>query len=68
MLKAKSIAMSNGINRKNHYFSLNLILNVYEEARKQGAPSNYNNDNGKLIGWNNYNGLRKVNKKSVRTK
>ena len=39
MLKARGIAMSDGLNRKNHYFSLKSIINAYEDVWEKGTPS-----------------------------
>ncbi|WP_373485859.1 hypothetical protein [Acetobacterium malicum] len=57
MLTTRGVAMSDGLNRKNHYFSLNAIINAYEAAWKQGTPSNLNHDSTKLIGWNCITGI-----------
>lgn len=53
----RGIAMSDGLNRKNHYFSLNTIINAYEGAWKHGTPSNLNHDSTKFIGWNYITGI-----------
>jgi len=57
MLKARGIAMSDGLNRKNHYFSLNSIINAYEDVWEKGTPSNLNHDRTKFIGWNYITGI-----------
>lgn len=57
MLTTRGIAMSDGLNRKNHYFSLSSIINAYEDAWKHGTPSNLNHDSTKFIGWNYITGI-----------
>ena len=50
MLVTRGIAMSDGINRKNHYIGLPAILNAYEDSWRYGVPSNLNHDSTKFIG------------------
>ena len=57
MLTTRGIAMSDGLNRKNHYFPLSSIINAYEDAWKYGTPSNLNHDSTKFIGWNYITGI-----------
>lgn len=57
MLITRGIAMTDGLNRKNHYISLNAILNAYENAWKYGTPSNLNHDSTKFVGWTFVNGI-----------
>ncbi len=54
---AKGLAMSDGLNRKNHFFSLKSILNAYEGSWQQGVPSNLNHDRTKLVGWHYVTGI-----------
>lgn len=49
--------MSDGLNRKNHFFPLETIIKAYEEAWKYGTPSNLNHDSTKFIGWNYITGI-----------
>ena len=51
MLKTRGIAMTDGLNRKNHFFELNGILNAYEQSWRIGTPTNLNHDSTKLVGW-----------------
>lgn len=51
MLITRGIAMSDGVNRKNHYIGLSAILNAYEQSWRYGVPSNLNHDSTKFIGW-----------------
>jgi hypothetical protein len=57
MLITRGIAMSDGLNRKNHYFSLESILKAYADSWNQGTPSNLNHDNTRFIGWNYVTGI-----------
>ena len=57
MLKTRGIAMSDGVNRKNHCFPISTILNAYENSWNQGTPSNLNHDSTKFIGWNYVTGI-----------
>lgn len=49
--------MSDGLNRRNHYFPLSSIINAYDDAWKYGTPSNLNHDSTKFIGWNYITGI-----------
>lgn len=57
MLVTRGIAMSDGINRKNHYIGLPAILNAYEDSWRYGVPSNLNHDSTKFIGWTFFTGI-----------
>mgnify|MGYP003238579219 CR=1 FL=1 len=57
MIITRGIAMSDGINRKNHYIGLPAILNAYEHSWKYGVPSNLNHDSTKFIGWTFFTGI-----------
>lgn len=54
---ARGIAMTDGLNRKNHYIPLEAILNAYNETWKHGTPSNLNHDSTKFVGWTFVNGI-----------
>lgn len=51
MKKIKGVSLTDGLNRKNHDFPLDLILNTYENSWKDAGPSYFNHDISKLIGW-----------------
>lgn len=57
MLITKGIAMTDGLNRKNHFIPLKAILSAYEQTWKYGTPSNLNHDSTKLVGWTFVNGV-----------
>lgn len=57
MLITRGIAMSDGVNRKNHYIGLSAILNAYEQSWRYGVPSNLNHDSTKFIGWTFFTGI-----------
>ena len=51
------IAMTDGLNRKNHYFPLSTILNSYKQVWQCGTPSTLNHDSTKFAGWNYLSGI-----------
>lgn len=51
------IAMTDGVNLKNRFFSLSTILNSYEQIWKIGTPSTLNHDSTRFAGWNFLSGI-----------
>ena len=51
------IAMSDGINRKNHMFPFSTLHNSYAKSWKKGIPSNLSHDSTKPIGWTYFTGI-----------
>lgn len=51
------IAMTDGMNRKNHIFPLSTILNSYEQIWQYGTPSTLNHDSTRFAGWNFLSGI-----------
>lgn len=51
MLKSRGIAMSDGLNRKNHFIPLSSIIEAYKQSWRRGTPTNLNHDATKFIGW-----------------
>lgn len=57
MFTSRGIAMTDGLNRKNHQIPLEKIIISYEQNWKIGVPRNLNHDNTNFIGWTFLKGI-----------
>lgn len=57
MRSTKGIVMTDGVNRKNHHFTLDAIVSAYENDWNHGTPTNINHDSTKFLGWNLIKGI-----------
>ena len=51
MRRYRGIALTDGVNRKDHYLPLKTILNAYGREWVDGVPSNLSHDATRPIGW-----------------
>lgn len=51
------IAMSDGINRKNHMFTFPVLHESYSKSWRTGVPTNLNHDSTRPFGWTNFAGI-----------
>lgn len=57
MQKMKGIAMTDGLNRKDHFIPFESMMKAYEEAWERGGPTNLNHDSTKFAGWTYLSGI-----------
>ena len=57
MYTAKGIAMTDGLNRRNHYFHVSTILNSYEDSIGTPMIMNIGHDRCKPIGYTKLEGV-----------
>lgn len=53
----QGVAMTDGLNRKNHYISLNTILKAYSDIWNKQLPVNIGHDRTKPIGYTKITGI-----------
>ena len=51
------VAISDGLNRKNHFLPTESLLNAYVDAWRYGVPTNAGHDSTKFIGWTQLSGM-----------
>lgn len=51
------VAITDGLNRKNHFLPTESLINAYEDAWRFGVPTNVGHDSTKFIGWTQLSGM-----------
>ena len=57
MIYYQGVAMTDGLNRKNHFFSFNTVIKSYHEAWNKPMPMNLGHDRSKPIGFTKLTGI-----------